>query len=178
MMELTTPRLTLREFQADDFFSFRELETHPSTYHYESAPPEESVIRKYLESAQCDATQIPRARYRLAVTIQPDDNVRGRATLTLVNESIREWEIGWAVHPNLWGQGLATEAAHRLLEFAFDELHAHRVVAFSHSKNLASIRVMNKLGMQQEGRLRETRRWQDGWADEVVFSLLDWEFEK
>jgi RimJ/RimL family protein N-acetyltransferase len=37
---------------------------------------------------------------------------------------------------------------------------------------------MGKLGMRQEGHLRETRRWQGGWADEVVFSLLDREFEK
>ena len=107
-----------------------------------------------------------------------DDKVHGRVTLTLINASFREWEIGWAIHPDLWGAGIATEAAHRLLEFAFHELRSHRVVAFSHAKNLASIRVMKKLGMQQEGHLRETRCWQDDWSDEVVFSLLDKEFKK
>jgi [ribosomal protein S5]-alanine N-acetyltransferase len=176
-MELFTPRLTLREFRLDDFASFRELETHPSTNHYETTCPDESAIRKYLESAQSDALQTPRVRYRFAVVLL-DDKVHGRVTLTLINASIREWEIGWAIHPDLWGAGIATEAAHRLLEFAFHELHSHRVVAFSHAKNLASIRVMKKLEMQQDGHLRETRRWQDGWADEVVFSLLEREFER
>lgn len=177
-MELITPRLILREFRVDDFTSFRELETHPATYHYESAHPEEATIRKYLEDAKADVLQSPRTRFRLAVTLHPADEIRGRVTLTLTNASILEWEVGWALHPNWWGQGLATEAARRLLGFAFDELHAHRVVAFSHSENLSSIRVMEKLGMQQEGLLRETRRWQGSWSDEVVFSLMDREFKK
>lgn len=177
-MELFTPRLILREFRADDFASFRELETHPSTHHYEPAHPEESAIRKYLESAQSDVAQIPRLRYRLAVTIRPDDNIRGRVTLTRINASIREWEIGWAIHPNWRGQGLATEAAQHMLDFAFDDLQAHRVVAFSHSENISSIRVMEKLGMHKEGCLRETRRWHGAWANEVVFSMLDREFER
>lgn len=176
-MELLTSRLTLREFRADDFDSFRELESYPSTYYYESACPDESAIQKYLESAQSDALQTPRIRYRFAVVFL-DDKVRGRGTLTLMNASIREWEIGWAIHPEFWRQGLATEAAEYLLAFAFHDLRAHRVVAFSQSENLGSIRIMEKLGMQQEGLLRETRRWQDSWVDEVVFSLLDREFLK
>lgn len=177
-MELTTPRLTLREFRESDFILFRELEPHPATYRFESTRPDAGSTQNYLDQAQADASQTPRARYRFAVTIHPADEVCGRATLVLMNASIREWEIDWAIHPDLWGRGFATEAARRLLEFAFLELHAHRVVAFSHAQNTTSLRVMRKLGMQQEGHIRETRRWQDGWTDEVVLSMLNWEFEK
>ena len=95
----------------------------------------------------------------------------------LINESIREWEIGWAIHPAQWGKGFATEAAHRMLEFAFSDLQAHRVVAFSHAENTASIQVMKKLNMRQEGSLRETRPWKNGWSDEVVYSILDREWK-
>jgi RimJ/RimL family protein N-acetyltransferase len=171
-MELITPRLTLREFIESDFILFRELESHPETYRFESTRPDADSTQNYLDQAQADASQTPRVRYRLAVTLRPADEVRGRATLTLLNDSIREWEIGWAIHPYWWRQGLATEAAQRLLKFAFHDLRAHRVVAFSHAQNAASLRVMEKLGMHQEGHLRETRRWQGGWADEVVFSIL------
>lgn len=175
-MELLTPRLILREFRDTDFTSFRELEAHPATYHYESACPGETATRSYLENARTDALQTPRIRYRFAMIVHPADTVCGRITLSLMNTSIREWEIGWAVHPGWWGRGLATEAALRVLEFAFRELGAHRVVAFSHAGNAASLRVMKKLGLQQEGLLRETRQWQGGWADEVVYAILDREF--
>jgi len=175
-MELLTPRLTLREFRETDFASFRELEAHPATYHYESACPDETATRKYLENALADARQTPRTRYRFAVTIRPAEEVRGRVTLALLNDSIREWEIGWAIHPDEWGKGFAVEAAQRLLEFAFTDLGAHRVVAFSHAQNTASLRVMQELGMQQDGLLRETRSWRGAWSDEVVFSILEREW--
>lgn len=175
-MELFTPRLILREFRESDFAIFRELETHPETYRFESAHPDDAQIRAYLEKAQADGLQTPRTRYRLAVTICPADEVRGRVTLALMNDSIREWEIGWAIHPDEWGKGFAVEAAQRLLEFAFADLGAHRVVAFSHAQNTASLRVMQKLGMQQDGLLRETRPWRGVWSDEVVFAILEREW--
>lgn len=175
-MKLVTPRLILREFRENDFGAFLELEGHPETYCYETAAPSEAQTREYLSKAQQDALQSPRVRYRFAVTFPPCDDVCGRATLALLNDSIREWEIGWAIHPAKWGRGFATEAAHRLLDLAFVDLHAHRVVAFSHAENTASLRIMEKLGMQQDGRLRETRLWKDRWADEVVYSILDHEW--
>ncbi len=175
-MELITTRLTLRGFKESDFALFRELEAHPKTYHYEPTSPDEATTRKYLENAQVDALKTPRTRYCFAVNLRPDDEVRGRVTLALMNDSIQEWEIGWAVHPAEWGKGFAVEAARRLMEFAFVELYAHRIVAFSHAQNAASLRVMEKLGMQKDGHLRETRRWQGGWADEAVFSILEREW--
>ena len=175
-MELITSRLTLREFKESDFALFRELEAHLKTYYYESTFPDEAATREYLKNAQVDALQTPRTRYRFAVNLRPDDEVRGRVTLALMNDSIQEWEIGWAVHPAEWGKGIAVEAARRLMEFAFVELHAHRIVAFCHAQNAASLRVMEKLGMQKDGHLRETRRWQGEWADETVFSILEREW--
>lgn len=175
-MELITPRLILREFRESDFGAFRELEAHPETYRYETTSPSKQKTREYLEKAQLDVSQSPRTRYRLAVTNLTQDCVRGRVTLGLNNDSIREWEIGWAIHPAEWGKGIATEAAQCVLEFAFAQLNAHRVVAFSHAENAASRRVMQKLGMRQEGLLRETRFWQGQWSDEVVYSILDREW--
>ncbi len=175
-MRLLTPRLILREFCEADFGPFRELETRPETYHYEMSSPSEERTREYLQKAQQDVLQSQRIRYRFAVTIQPWDDVRGRVTLALLNDSIREWEIGWAIHPQDWGKGIATEVAQRLLGFAFADLHAHRVVAFAHAENAASLRIMEKLGMQRDGQLRETRRWKGQWSDEVVYSILDREW--
>jgi RimJ/RimL family protein N-acetyltransferase len=175
-MELFTPRLILREFRENDLSLFRELEAHPETYRFESAHPDDAQIRGYLEKAQSDGLQTPRPRYRLALTICPADEVRGRVTLALMNDSIREWEIGWAIHLAEWGKGFAVETAQRLLEFAFTDLGAHRVVAFSHAENAASLRVMQKLGMQQDGLLRETRPWRGAWSDEVVYSILEREW--
>lgn len=177
-MELFTSRLKLRDFEQNDLANVIELESFPETYYFETSQPNHEQIAKKLQQAQEEILHSTRTRFHLAITIQPMDQVRGRVSLMLINESIREWEIGWAIHPNEWGKGFATEAAHRMLEFAFTELQAHRVVAFSHAGNSASIQVMKKLIMQQDGLLRETRTWKNKWSDEVVYSILDreWNF--
>lgn len=64
-----------------------------------------------------------------------------------------------------------------MLEFAFDQLKAHRVVAFCHAENSASVKVMKKIGMKQEGHLRQTRWFNDRWADEYVYGILESDFE-
>lgn len=58
-----------------------------------------------------------------------------------------ETEIGYAVAKNYWGKGFAAEAARRFLKYAFAELDAERVVAVARPENVASLRVMEKIGM-------------------------------
>ena len=74
------------------------------------------------------------------------------------------------------GEGVWPEAASEVLRYAFKEMNAHRVVAFCHAENAASVRVMEKLGMQREGRLRETRRLNDAWCDERIYAILERDF--
>ncbi len=64
-----------------------------------------------------------------------------------------------------------------MLELAFGALGAHRVEAYCNANNHASVRVMEKLGMQRDGHLRETRWWNGAWADEFVYSILEREWQ-
>ena len=62
-------------------------------------------------------------------------------------EETGELEIGYAVAKQLWGKGLATEAALKFLDYAFEKLKPEKVVAVARPENAASRRVMEKLGM-------------------------------
>lgn len=59
-----------------------------------------------------------------------------------------EIEVGYALAKTYWGKGLATESAERFLQYGFDELNLGKIVALAREENLASRRVMEKLGMQ------------------------------
>ncbi len=172
-MELKTQRLILREFRQSDFEAVREYENDPETHRFEREIPGNEAIQAQLDNALTWSRENPRTHYCFAITLQPEDIVRGRLSLALNISDIREWEIGWTVHFDCRGNGYATEAAKRVLAFAFGELHVHRVVAFCNVLNIASTLVMNKIGMQQDGRLRETRWWNGGWQDEFVYAILD-----
>ena len=176
-MQLITPRLILRDFLVSDFNALRELEAHPDTYYFEQANPSEETTRMQLEKMIEHQSISPRRYYRLAITIPPQNDVIGRITLAHTNESIREWEFGWAIHPQEWGKGYATEAAGHMMEFAFKELGAHRIIAMCHELNEASVRVMEKLSMQQDRLLRETRWWHEEWHNELVYAILHHEWK-
>ena len=60
-------------------------------------------------------------------------------------------EIGWRLHPDFWRKGMASEAALRMAEFAFDSLAAQELIAVRHPDNVASARVMDRLHMHYRG---------------------------
>ena len=177
-MELITARLWLREFRPTDLDALTACESHPEMRRFEKGMPDRETAQSFLEWVNRKADETPRTHYRLAITVPPEDVVIGRVSLTSQNPDIREWEMGWAVGVPSWGKGYASEAARRMLAFAFEELGAHRVVAFCHADNTGSVKVMEKIGMKQDGRLRQTRWFDECWADEFVYAILEADFTK
>jgi [ribosomal protein S5]-alanine N-acetyltransferase len=89
----------------------------------------------------------------------------------------RTYEIGWVFNGAYHGQGYATEAAMALLQYGFERLHLHRIIATSQPENVASWRVMEKLGMRREAHFRKCiRRPDNGWLDEYFYALLEEEW--
>ncbi|MFD0523568.1 GNAT family N-acetyltransferase [Paractinoplanes durhamensis] len=85
-------------------------------------------------------------------------------------------EIGYGIHPDRWGRGAATAAARELLRQAFEEHYLHRVYGTCDPRNSASARVLLKIGMAYEGRMRETVRIRDGWRDSDLYAILEQEW--
>lgn len=175
-MELITPRLKIREFRADDFDAIYAIDSDPQVCRFEPFVLTAEQVAYRLEGALEWAQETPRTTYKLAMTILPDDQVYGRLSLRASLQADRTWEIGWTLNPQIWGKGYATEGARALLGYAFTQLNAHRVVAFCHAENIASVRVMEKIGMQGEGCLRETILLGETWYDELVYGILEREF--
>jgi len=67
----------------------------------------------------------------------------------------KQGEIGYVLNRNNWNQGLMTECARKVISFGFGQLGMHRIFGGCDPANTASYRVMEKLGMQKEGHLRE-----------------------
>lgn len=81
-------------------------------------------------------------------------------------------ELGYYLRPDAWGSGYATDAARTLVDHAFAELRFHRVQAKAFDENRASQRVLEKVGFEQEGVLRE-HWYRHGHHEDVhVYGLL------
>ena len=84
--------------------------------------------------------------------------------------------IGYIVDPERLRQGIGAEAVAAMLKFCFGDLGLHRVQAFIHPDNIASRRLVEKLGFRCEGRLRDNLRVGDEWRDDMLYALLATEF--
>jgi RimJ/RimL family protein N-acetyltransferase len=93
----------------------------------------------------------------VALLIQPDDQ---RA------------ELGYWIGMPYWNQGYCTEAARAAIDFGFQQLGLNRIYAHHFVRNPASGRVLQKLGMTHEGRLRQhVRKW-DAFEDLKLYAVL------
>ena len=98
-------------------------------------------------------------------------------TVSLQLGEHRQGEIGFSFHPEHQGHGYATEASRELLRIAFEDHDLHRVYARLEPRNVASARVLEKLGMRREALLLENESVKGEWQSEAIYALLAREWE-
>jgi ribosomal-protein-alanine N-acetyltransferase len=86
-----------------------------------------------------------------AVVESDSGDVIGVAGLVLVELVGPDVELVYEIERDHWGRGIATEVAGACLDVAFEQLGLARVVALSYPENTASVRVMQKIGMRDDG---------------------------
>ncbi len=87
-------------------------------------------------------------------------------------------EIGYILRKDMWGRGIATEAAAFLIDTAFSEMNVHRVIAYCEVENVGSYRVMENNGMRREGLLRSFLKKGDVYYDAYLYAILESEYCK
>ncbi len=107
----------------------------------------------------------------LAVCLK-DGTLIGTVSLMSFRTTHSRGELGYWIGKHYWGQGYCTKAVRELVRFGFEQLGLHRIFGQHMSRNVASGRVMQKIGLKHEGRLRQhLRRW-DTFTDMECWGLL------
>lgn len=177
MTTLETNRLFLREFQESDLQPIQEFSSDPEVVRYMSwGPNTEKDTQEFLQRAFKQQQKQPRTDYGLAIVLKAENRLIGSGGIC-VNPDHKEAELGYCFNRRFWGQGYATEAARAFTAFGFEELGLHRIYATCDPANVASARVMEKIGMQREGHLRE-HLWMKGrWRDSYLYAILEQEWD-
>ena len=174
--KLQTERLILREFTLDDAPEVQRLAgtselarmtlliPHP----YEVGMAEEWItsLRPSYEAGE---------QVTFAVVLREGGDLVGCVGINL-NARDENAELGYWIGKPYWGQGYCTEAAREMVHYGFEVLGLHRSHANHLGSNLASGRVLQKLGMSHEGtRRHHYKKWGE-YEDQVEYGLLasDW----
>ena len=113
------------------------------------------------------------AAIRLQAPAKGDDGYLGIICLRYESVACNTLEIGWRLGREYHGRGYASEAATAVLCFMWQQLHAHKVVAYCFTENRPSVRLMEKLGLRREGILREADKVEGQWHDLAIFGQLE-----
>ncbi|CAA9556160.1 MAG: hypothetical protein AVDCRST_MAG19-1235 [uncultured Thermomicrobiales bacterium] len=106
-----------------------------------------------------------------AVELTEEGRVVGSVSLKIDDDVSRQAELGWFFAPRYQGRGLATEATAALMRYGVG-LGVHRFYAVADPRNIASTRLMERLGMRREGYFRERMFYKGEWSDDVVYGVL------
>src|SRR5262245_42597091 len=101
-----------------------------------------------------------------------DNALIGTCILTHFSAAHERAEIGFALKQKRWGQGLGSEAASAVINFAFDDLGLHRIEADVDPRNERSLRLLERLGFRREGHLRERYHMNGERRDAIMLALL------
>jgi len=111
----------------------------------------------------------------LAIVIRESGEIAGTIGLMMKPEHDKA-EIGYWIGVPYWNCGYATEAAKAVIDYGFTEWNLNRIDAGHFDRNPSSGRVMQKLGMQYEGKLRQSIKKWDEYLDVEYYAILrsDW----
>jgi len=160
-VEIRTPRLILRSARTDDLEGMHAVLSDPRATLWWSTPPHETLeqTRDWLDAMIANGSDHP------DFVVELNGRVIGKAGFYVMPD------VGYILHPDVWGQGLAGEAVGAVIDHVFRTLAVETLTADVDPDNAASIRLLQRLGFVRTG--SGERTWNVGgvWKDSLYFGL-------
>jgi RimJ/RimL family protein N-acetyltransferase len=176
---LRTPRLVLRPMTDVDLDDIHAYHSRADVCRYLPFAPRSrdevaAKIRKYSTALVLNGDG---DYWQLAIERASDPgHVIGDVYFAIKNTSSATCEIGWILHPDHTGSGYMTEAAHAVLNIAFNEIGLRRAIANLDPRNHESAALCTRLGMRHEAHFIQDVWFKDEWADTAIYAILDREW--
>ena len=178
-IEIKTSRLYLRPISindADTIFNYRSL---PEVYEYQGWRPNSIAETKYFIKTQIEKKlNIPDSWYQIVVIKSDSDELIGDIGLHFLRNDNQQVEIGFTLSPIHQGKGFATEAVAAVVDFLFNSLQKHRVIASVDPRNTKSIQLIQRIGMRKEAHFIKSLWFNNEWVDDLTFAILKEEWIK
>ena len=176
MTILDTERLILRRFSYDDWKDIHEYLSDEKVVRFEPYEPfseEESKEEAYYRA---------KSEAFIAVCLKESGKVIGN--LYFEKQDYETYELGYLFNTDYWKNGYATESAKALINYAFKEWKARRIIAMCNPENEPSWKLLERLNMRREGHLRQNIYFKTNsndepiWQDTYEYAILASEWEE
>lgn len=162
MTILRTERLVLRRARIDDVDAFHAVLSHPRAMLYWSTPPHATLD----ETREWVTAMVERSAGQCTdFAVELDGRLIGKAGCYALPE------IGYILHPDVWGRGYAREALSAAVAHIFATTDIAKLTADVDPRNTASIGLLHRLGFSETHRAKGTWQVGDELCDSVYFAL-------
>lgn len=171
--EIVTERLLLRKYKMSDAenmfknYANDERVTRFLTWKpYACSEDVKSFLKSVIESYDEPSA------YNWA--IEYEGEIIGGISAMFVDDMRRNCEAGYCIGYDFWNKGITSEALSAIINYLFNEVGMHRIMAKHDVENPASGEVMKKCGMTFEGRMKEYYRRYDGtYSDSLIYGIIN-----
>ena len=172
-LEIISERLTLRPIQIQDAKAVFEYRSNGRVNKYQGWIPQivadvnDFII--YKVSPQID---LPGTWFQFVIVKNDTHELIGDIGVHFLPDDDSQVELGCTLNEVHQGKGYATEALREVIRYVFGPLGKRRIIASIDPRNLASVRLFERLGFSREAHFRESLFINGEWVDDLVYALL------
>ncbi|MCD7900236.1 MAG: GNAT family N-acetyltransferase [Bacteroides sp.] len=139
-------------------------------------PDSVDEIRDYIHNMP-QTMDVADICFQFVIIIADENRLIGDMGIVFTNHDKMQAEIGCTLHKKFHGRGFATEALKAMVNFLFEKLNKHRIIASIDPRNTASIQLIERLGFRKEGHFRESYYLRGEWMDDIIYAMLRKEWD-
>lgn len=179
-MDIKTERLIIRPVVIGDKESIFSYRADPDTSKFLSLIPHTvDDIGEFIKRASSEIND-PGTWFQLVIVEQLNCQLIGDIGLHFLNTDPenKQVEIGYTLDKKFRGKGYATEALSAIIDYLVNSLNKHRITASIDPTNIASIKLIERLGFRKEAHFIESIFFQGKWVDDLVYAILGREWKE
>ncbi|MDQ3253627.1 MAG: GNAT family N-acetyltransferase [Acidobacteriota bacterium] len=170
---LETERLMLRRLHDPDLMTFLAYLNDPVVARYQTWESyTEQQAMEVIAQQKSLAPGQPGTWFTFAVALKEKQALIGHIALSVKESDEQQAEVGFTFSREYQGQGFAREAAVCVLDYSFNTLKLHRVMAVTDVENQRSVALLDRLGMRKEGHFIENIWFKGKWGSEYLYAIL------
>jgi ribosomal-protein-alanine N-acetyltransferase len=176
-LPIETTRLTMRRLELDDLSDAVEILTEPDTFRHEEQDAwSEDGVKRWLEEEVKSRLSDQKGRLALGIIRLDNHKLIGLLWLSYSKPNRQEVAVVIQINTSQMRKGFGSEALQSALSFCFNDVRLHRVTAVCATNDLASIRLLTKVGMRKEAECVKDRFIDGEWANSSWYAVLEEEF--
>ena len=177
-MILETERLLIRPITIEDKNEIFAYRRDKETNKYQGWIPETIEEVEVFIDKISKQINIAETWFQFVIVNKECNKIIGDIGIHFIDKANQQTEIGCTLNKDFQNKGFATEALKNVIDYLFNELNKHRIIASIDPENKSSIRLVERLGFRKEAHFIQSLFINDKWVDDLIYALIEKDWNK